>query len=136
MEKAEKSLKRFTASCNSNVQDLMACREHAFHWLQSGCSDPASPKEHEPAGTCFFPKERATTTQLLVNQAYRPTATRAATHHICRLDPGEGYPNPKATSKPAMIYTGSKRLQTAFCLQLSSTGLEQLGSKTKTLPSA
>lgn len=31
-----------------------------------------------------------------------------------------------------MIYVGTKRLQTDFCLQLSSPGLEQLGSKTKT----
>lgn len=136
MEKAEKSPRRFTASCNSNMQDLRACREHVFHWLQSGCSDPASPRGHEPAGTCFFPKERATTIQLLVNQACRQTAIRAATHHISRLDPGESYSNPKAPSKPAVIYTWSKRLQTAFCLQLSGTGLEQLRSKPKMLPSA
>lgn len=76
---------------------VIATREmywDARNMLFSGCSLVAQTLphsgEHKPAGTCFLPKERATTTQLLVNQTRRHTATRAATHHICRIGPGEG----------------------------------------------
>lgn len=128
---AQRFPKGFTSRCNSNVQGLNAmqgtCSPLAAAWLLRPC--PIMETINQQV-LYFLPLEKTYSHPAFgYPKECRHTATKAVMHCLCRLGPGEGYPNLKAPNQPAMIYRRSKRPHSAgeqhqntpICLSITPT---------------